>query len=164
MRAVLSQILILWLAIAIESWFFQKFLILNPKTSVEYAAVINLFSTCIGWLIFFIWESFLSKNELELLMGYILLGQWNPISVLLIVGAFLIYTISFLGKWKGLEILQLLLQVNQKKLAVSAPKKSSTLGHRHKKFAQVFTQAGVVLIAHTCSHCAILLVLYLESK
>lgn len=164
LRAFLSQILILWLAIAIESWFFQKSLMLSPKTSVEYTAVINLFSTCIGWLTFFIWESFLSKDELELLMGYILLGQWHPVSVILILAAFLIYTISFLGKWKGLEILKLLLlQTNQNNSAMP-PIGSRNLVRSQKKSAQGFTQFGVLLIAHTCSHCVILLVLYLESK
>lgn len=165
LRAFLSQILILWLAIAIESWFFQKSLMLSPKTSVEYTAVINLFSTCIGWLTFFVWESFLSKGEVELLMGYILLGQWHPVSALLILAAFLVYTISFLGKWKGLEILKfLLLQTNQNNSAMPVPIASRNLVRSQKKSPQGFTQFGVLLIAHTCSHCVILLVLYLESQ
>ncbi|HLO47471.1 MAG TPA: hypothetical protein VK211_03500 [Kamptonema sp.] len=164
LRAILSQFLILWLAIAIESWFFQKFLKLTPKTSVEYVAVINLFSTCMGWFIFFIWEGLMSPDEIELLMGYMLLGQWHPISPVLIFAAFLIYSISFLLKWQGLELLEFLVRGNKKKPIVPLLPGTPNLVRRPQKFSQISTQSAVVLIAHSFSHCIILLVLYLESK
>jgi len=164
LRAILSQLLILWLSIAIESWFFQKLLKITPKTSVEDAAVINLFSTCIGWLIFLIWEGLLPQEKIEQLMGYILLGQWQPISPLLIFAAFLIYSISFLLKWKGLELLEFLVRGNQKKSLEPVLPEIFNLARRPKKFSQLSTKPTVVLIAHTCSHCIILLVLYLESQ
>jgi hypothetical protein len=74
-RTVLVQILIMFLAIAIESWFLQKLLKLGPKTSVEYTAILNLSCACVGWLVFFGIESVLPKDLREQLIGYILLGD-----------------------------------------------------------------------------------------
>ncbi|OCR01871.1 hypothetical protein BCD67_05080 [Oscillatoriales cyanobacterium USR001] len=161
LRAVLSQFLILWLTIAIESWFFQKLLKFSPKTSVEYTAVINLFLTCIGWLFFFIWQGFLSQERLEQIMGYILLGQPNPIYLTLIVAAILIYLGSFLVKWKGLELLEFLSQGKTSKSS-NPDIVTINLTNKNQKKARISTQASVILIAHTCSHCVILIILYLE--
>ncbi|MCU0546549.1 MAG: hypothetical protein MUE44_31035 [Oscillatoriaceae cyanobacterium Prado104] len=49
---VLVQTLILFVAIAIEARFLQKLLKLAPRNSVEYAAILNLSSACVGWLVF----------------------------------------------------------------------------------------------------------------
>ncbi|MCZ0898713.1 hypothetical protein ON021_02175, partial [Microcoleus sp. HI-ES] len=78
-RTVLVQILIMFLAIAIESWFLQKLLKLGPKTSIEYTAILNLSCTCVGWLVFFGIESVLSKELREQLIGYILLGRGDNV-------------------------------------------------------------------------------------
>ena len=55
LRAIISESLILLVIIAMESWFFQLRLNLTPKVSVEYATVMNLISTCIGWVFFYLW-------------------------------------------------------------------------------------------------------------
>ena len=162
LRAFLLQFLILWLTIATESWFFQRLLKISPKTSVEYAAVINLFCTCLGWLIFFVWHSFISDYQLKLLLGYVLLGQYNPIYLPLILAALLVYFGSFLVKWKGLKIIDFLSQTNPQESVI--PAKLLVKGNPHKgtkEKYQMSTQARVVLIAHSCSHCLILLILYL---
>lgn len=165
LRALLSQMLILWLAIAIESWFFQQLLDLKPRISVEYAATINLFSTCIGWLLFFAWFPFSSLEERELLIRFIFLGQWNPISLALIVLSLVIFFVSLLGKWQALALLYFLQYGPQQKrpISIQVPK-ATTLLRGRVKFPQVSRQVGAILIAHTCSHFIILLVLYLENS
>jgi hypothetical protein len=162
LRAFLLQFLILWLTIATESWFFQRLLKISPKTSVEYAAVINLFCTCLGWLIFFVWHSFISDYQLKLLLGYVLLGEYNPIYLPLVLAALIMYFGSFLVKWKGLKTIDVLSQTNSQKFVIPAKLVVRVnLNKGTQKKYQISTQAGVVLIAHSCSHCLILLILYL---
>ena len=162
LRAVLLQFLILWLTIATESWFFQRFLKISPKTSVEYAAVINLFCTCMGWLIFFVWHSLISDYQLKLLLGYVLLGQYNSIYLPLILAALIVYFGSFFVKWKGLKIIDFLSQTNPEESIIPANLVKVNPHQDAKIKYHLSPQARVVLIAHSCSHCLILLILYLE--
>lgn len=165
LRAILSQVLILLLAITIEAWFFQQLLALKPRISVEYSATINLFSTCIGWLLFFGWLPFSSLEEQELLLKFIFLGQWNPISLALIILSVIIFFISLLGKWQALELLIFLHQGTQKKSPLSSPApKPTTLLKGRVRLPRFSRQVGAIVIAHTCSHLVILLVLYLENS
>jgi len=52
-RAIAFQILFLLVAIALEAIVLYRRLPYDYKSSVRYAATINLFSTVIGWVIFF---------------------------------------------------------------------------------------------------------------
>lgn len=159
LRAVLSQVLILLLAISIESWFFQRLLYLSPKNSVEYAASINLFSTCAGWLMFLCLERLISQGQRELLMGYLLLGRVNPVSVTLTVAALIIFVISFLVKWQGLTLLEFLVKSPSFQLLTPQPSHQKS-----RKNRPVSTRAGVILIAHTSSHVLILLILFILKR
>ncbi|MGB3262652.1 MAG: filament integrity protein FraC [Microcoleus sp.] len=162
-RTVLVQVLIVFLAIAIESWFLQKLLKLGPKTSVEYTAILNLGCTCVGWLVFFGIESVLPKDLREQLIGYILLGGNPNIYPTITTIAVLLLAITFLVKWQGLAIIENWVLGNKK---ASKPQflGPPTLTRRPiKKTFQVTTQFGAVLIAHTVSNFVILTVLFLQS-
>ncbi len=157
------QVLIMFLAIALESWFLQKLLKLGPKTSVEYTAILNLACTCVGWLVFFGIESVLPKDSREQLIGYILLGGNSNVYPAMTVIAVSILAITFLAKWQGLEIIENWVLGNKK---ASKPQflGPPTLTRRPiKKTFQVTTQFGAVLIAHTVSNFVILTVLFLQS-
>ncbi|EKQ67947.1 hypothetical protein OsccyDRAFT_4246 [Leptolyngbyaceae cyanobacterium JSC-12] len=52
-RAIAFQILFLLIAISLEALVLYRRLTLDYKTSVRYAATINLLSTFVGWVIFF---------------------------------------------------------------------------------------------------------------
>ena len=162
-RTVLVQILIMFLAIAIESWFLQKLLKLGPKISVEYAAILNLSCTCMGWLVFFGIESVLSKDLRERLIDYILLGGERDLYFIITAIAVSILAVTFLAKWQALEMLQDL--ASGKKKAVKPEfKRSFTLTRRPpKKSFKVTTQFGAILISHTVSNSLILTVLFLQS-
>lgn len=162
-RTVLVQILIMFLGIAIESWFLQKLLKLGPKTSVEYTAILNLACTCVGWLVFFGIESVISKDLREQLIGYILLGGGQDIYGPITTIAVSVLAVTFLAKWQGLEIIENLVLGNKK---ASKPQflGPPTLTRRPaKKTFQVTTQFGGILIAHTVSNFVILTVLFLQS-
>ncbi|MEG3848514.1 hypothetical protein QT971_13985 [Microcoleus sp. herbarium19] len=162
-RTVLVQVLIIFLAIAIESWFLQKLLKLGPKTSVEYTAILNLACTVVGWLVFFGIESVISKDLRERLIGYILLGGGQDIYGPITMIAVSVLAITFLAKWQGLQIVENMVAGNKK---ASKPQflGPATLTRRlPKKTFQVTTQFGGVLIAHTVSNVVILTVLFLQS-
>ncbi len=162
-RTVLVQILIMFLAIAIESWFLQKLLKLGPKTSVEYTAILNLACTFVGWLVFFGIESVISKDLREQLIGYILLGGGQDIYGPITMIAVSVLAITFLAKWQGLQIVENMVAGNKK---ASKPQflGPATLTRRPpKKTFQVTTQFGGILIAHTVSNVVILTVLFFQS-
>ena len=163
-RTVLAQVLIVFLAIAIEAWFLQKLLKLGPKTSVEYTTILNLACTCVGWLVFFGIESVLSKDMRERLIGYMLLGGGQDIYAAITLIAVAVLGITFLAKWQGLEMVQNLAEGNKKASAKPQFIGPPSLTRRPpKKTFQVTTQFGAVLIAHTVSNCVILTVLFLQS-
>jgi hypothetical protein len=162
-RIVLVQILIVFLAIAIEAWFLQKLLKLGPKTSVEYTTIINLSCTCVGWLIFFGIESVLSKDLRERLIGYMLLGGSQDIYAPITLIAVAVLGITFLAKWQGLELVQNLASGNTKTTKPQFLGPPTLTKRPPKKTFQVTTTFGAVLIAHTVSNFVILTVLFLES-
>lgn len=162
-RTVLVQILMMFLAIAIESWFLQKLLKLGPKTSVEYTAILNLACTCVGWLVFFGIESVLSKDLREQLIGYILLGGGQNTYSAITAIALSVLAITFLAKWQGLEFIENMVTGNKKASQPQFLGPPTLSRRRPKKTFRVTTQFGAVLIAHTVSNFVILTVLFLQS-
>jgi hypothetical protein len=162
-RTVLVQMLIVFLAIAIESWFLQKLLKLAPRSSVEYTAILNLSCTCVGWLVFFGIESVLPKDLREQLIDYMILGRGQDIYTAITAIAVLVLSITFFAKWQGLELIQNVaagIKKETKPQFIGPP----TLTKRPpQKSFQVTTVFGAVLIAHTVSNCVILTVLFLQS-
>ncbi|MFB2976393.1 filament integrity protein FraC [Microseira sp. BLCC-F43] len=71
LRAIVFQMLFLSLAIAIEALVFQKQWKLSRKASIEYSLGLNLFSTCLGWLVFFAVDRFLSTNLKKQIITFI---------------------------------------------------------------------------------------------
>ncbi|MFM9156390.1 MAG: filament integrity protein FraC, partial [Dolichospermum sp.] len=57
--AIFFEILFLLAAIPIEASVFNKWLKFDKKTSIFYAITINVFSSVIGWIIFFMIEPIL---------------------------------------------------------------------------------------------------------
>lgn len=67
LTVILTQALLLLLAIAIEAFVIQQQLQFSPRKSMEYSASLNLLSTVFGWLVFFVLvETFPLPEVLEL--------------------------------------------------------------------------------------------------
>ena len=162
-RTVLVQVLIVFLAIAIESWFLQKLLKLGPRVSVEYTAILNLSCTCVGWLVFFGIESVLPKDLRERLIGYILLGGSQDIYAPITLIAVSILAVTFLAKWKGLEFVERMVSGTIKASAPQFVGPATLTKRPPKKAFRVTTKFGAVLISHTVSNIIILAVFFLQS-
>jgi hypothetical protein len=132
LRAVLFQFLFLMIAIAIDSVvYYRNVETLEYKPSVQYAATANLFSTCLGWLIFFGAQPFLPLGLREQLISFIFFGQffinawsdWMP--QILLTGAGLIFCGTVIAKLVGLNLLERLLEkeVNPEEAKLTAQAK-----------------------------------------
>jgi len=105
----------LLMAIALESQVLSRQLHLDYKTSVRYAASLNLFSTSIGWLLFFGLEALLSPDLKRQLVGLIFFEQYFPnpwaptVAPIVVLSSFVIFMGTFLLELQGLEWLERLL-------------------------------------------------------
>ncbi|MCL2933873.1 MAG: hypothetical protein MGG11_16965 [Trichodesmium sp. MAG_R03] len=155
LRAIISQSLILLVIIAIESWFFQIRLNLTPKVSVEYATVMNLISTCIGWVVFFYGVSLLPDIWEKQMVAYILFGKIGTLYPMFILLIFVFFLISLIIKLVGFNLCDSLWNEQSKNRATGIKIFQSLRELRTPKFM-------VITAAHTCSNLAIWLILFLQ--
>ncbi|MBW4473089.1 MAG: hypothetical protein KME45_22325 [Stenomitos rutilans HA7619-LM2] len=168
LRAVAFQSLFLLIAIALEGPIFYRTLDLDYKASMQSAISVNLLSTFIGWLCFFISQPFLPVEWRVQLISFIFFENFYadpllnvaPVLVVLTLGMFLG---TFLIKLQGLEFLDLLLE--RKKEPTSAIAEKSTR-FRSKQAQLIGFRANsriyAVLVANAASFSAILLLLFLR--
>ncbi|MGD1715637.1 filament integrity protein FraC [Hydrocoleum sp. CS-953] len=155
LRAIVSESLILLVVIAIESWFFQLRLNLIPKVSVEYATVMNLISTCVGWVLFFYGATLLPNRLEEQIVAYILFGKIGGIYRLFILFIFVSLLISLIIKLLSFNLCDSLWNENSKNYGGGINISQALEELRTPKFM-------VITVAHICSHLAIGFILFLQ--
>jgi hypothetical protein len=161
LRAILFQLLFLLIAIAIESMIFKERLNLTRRISLEYSASVNLFSTAIGWLFFFTLEPALPLAWKGPLISYVLFNarSTNTNTLLIMLGLFTFFG-TFIAELQGLELLQLLLQRNQKEEVVTPKVYRARDKLRRRELGLAATnRATTILLANACSYSLILLIL-----
>ncbi len=169
-QTILYQSLFLLMATAIEGYILHRQLQLSRKTSIQYAASINLLSTLVGWLLFFFIQSRLPKNIKIQVISYIFFNRFLnsvPTSssffliILLIISLFL----SFMVKFQALKSLDSLLMESN-----SIPQilvKLTSLRYNKKKSSHLYStkhssKATAILLGNAYSHSAMLLILTLR--
>jgi hypothetical protein len=165
LRMIAFQCLFLLVAIAIEGYILQRRLQIVPRTSIEFAASVNLLSVLVGWLVFFGVEPVLPPPIQLQLISFILFGQWAPGMANWIVPAgFVTFFISFFIKLQGLSQLRLLLYGPKDPPAVS-----EGVGRFRTARDQIgggqpvlSGEAATVLLANSLSHSAISLILLIR--
>ncbi|MDY6936556.1 MAG: hypothetical protein SWY16_02730 [Cyanobacteriota bacterium] len=159
LKTIFLQALLLLVTIAIESWVLRKRLNLPRKLSIIYAAIINLLSVSISWLVFFAVEpEFLPLPLKNQLIHYILIGQLSrsastAFEFWAIVIGFAIFFITLQVKVQALYLLQ---------LAEAIPSRMIQKGQiiaRHKRLVIRREQTLAILTAHGLSHSAMLVIL-----
>ena len=80
LQTYLFQALFLLVAIALEASVLQRRLYLTRRTSVEYAISINLLTTVIGWLAFFLVQNLLPQPIKDQIISYIFLIAFSVLS------------------------------------------------------------------------------------
>lgn len=82
LRAVVFQSLLLLISIAIESLVLQRLLNISRKTATEYSATLNLLSTFVGWLCFFVMEAITRRFLETQLIRYIFFAPFVSPNIL----------------------------------------------------------------------------------
>ncbi len=155
LRAVAFQILFLLVAIALESFVLRTRLRLTRQQSMYYAVIINLLSTVVGWMVFFITEPWLPEDIRSILIGYIFFGI-RDIPTGLVLCGFLVFLATFGLKLQGMELLDLAMEeINAPVIPPEEVGKFRGRKRRYENFQKLPDRTLAVLWANACSFSAI---------
>ena len=161
LRAIAFQSLFLLLAISIEAVVLFKLLPdLDYKTSARYSASINLFSTVIGWLVFFSVQFFLPEALRIQLISYFFFERFFPNPWATRVTPIL--TVTMLGIFMGVFFLEyqwlILIETKDVKRRIRGSYSPLEAG----LVLRQNNQGYAVLVANACSFSAILFLLFIR--
>jgi hypothetical protein len=107
LRTVISQSLLLMVTIAVEAFVLRQQLSISKQKSIEYSASVNLLSTILGWILFFLLIPLFPVSAELQLINFLFFDQWSvPTATWLITGALLTFFVSYGVELLGLELLQ----------------------------------------------------------
>ncbi|MEH2284975.1 MAG: filament integrity protein FraC [Nostoc sp.] len=163
----LFDFLFVLIAIPIEAYVLHSRLKFDKKTSTFYAISINLFSSVIGWLIFFVSEPMLPIQVKSELINYMLFNNFKlpNTHTLIILTACIIFFATFLMKFLILRIL--LISLNESFVKKEEEPKTFQRQQRRRFSSLNFQNANLVttiLIANSLSYSAITVILLFRSK
>ena len=171
LRALLFQALFLLISIALESFILQITMYLSRRTSIEYAASINLSSTIFGWIFFFCFERLISTDLNRQLINFIFFGRFAPelgvsfLTIYFYLGlfCFLSFMIIIFIEYIALDII---IKLNQFKVKLNIEIEKESQGEPSNKTAiqkgKIERQrAKNLLIANAYSQSLILVILFL---
>lgn len=167
--AVLFHFLFVLIAIPIEAYVLNTRLLFDKKTSMFYAISINLFSSVIGWIVFFVVEPILPVQLKSELINYVFFNNFKSSSTqtLIIVTAFIIFFATFLAKF---FLLKLLLLVLDEEAGKSKPEEDITDAQRRQRRRmskykiQNTNLVTAMLIANSLSYSAITIILLIGAR
>jgi hypothetical protein len=163
---ILFHFLFLLTAIPIEAYVFNNRLKFDRKTSIFYATAVNLFSSVLGWMIFFIIESRLPIALRAELVNYVFFNSFRSPNTqsLIVLTVFIIFFATFLMKFLLLRIF--LLALNDKK-PVKPPTEDTISQRKLRRVVTLnFQNTNIVtttLIANSLSYTAITILLLIRS-
>ncbi|WP_413173090.1 filament integrity protein FraC [Anabaena azotica] len=162
--AILFETLFLLVAISIEGYVLHRWLKFDKKSSIFYAIAMNVFSSVLGWNIFFLVEPILDVNLKSELISYIFFNNFkNPgTQSTIIFLAFLIFLGTFLIKFLLLKILIITLREIGKKEEMETSQKEK-LQRIEKIQLQNNNLIATTLIANSMSYIAITLILVIRN-
>lgn len=172
LRAIAFQILFLLIAISLEALILYRRLNFDHQTSVRYATSINLFSTFIGWLIFFNVQAVLPEEWRVQLISFFFFERffpnpWSPsvapVLTLLALGTFL--GVVFV-EVQGLNLLETMMETRSPDADTSIirPRERLRFQRLDEKglLFQKSDRAYTVLVANSLSFTAVLIVLLIR--
>ncbi|MEH2033957.1 MAG: filament integrity protein FraC [Nostoc sp.] len=168
---ILFDLLFVLIAIPIEAYILHSRLKFDKKTSIFYAISINLFSSVIGWFIFFVSEPMLPIQVKSELINYMLFNSFKLPSTqtLIILTACIIFFATFLMKFFILRVLLFSLHepIGKKEVNKEEEPPISQRQQRLRLSSVNFQNTNLVttiLIANSLSYTAITIILLFRSK
>ncbi|NJL57133.1 hypothetical protein HC928_19815 [bacterium] len=177
LRTILLQSLFLVMTIAVESSILQHRLKIDRPQSIQCVATLNLISTSLGWVAFFIIVPLLPLEIREQLISYIFFDKlyanpwYNSIGTATIFGIFIFTILStfFVGFFVKLTGLEIFLRVLYSKLPAEEVETMEKKGTRLASFIDSRLQSPegqgqfeALLQAHIASHSLILIALVIR--
>jgi hypothetical protein len=168
LRAIVFQFLFLVVAIAIETVILYRYLEIDYKTSVQYAATVNLLTTFLGWIIFFNVLPLLPQGLRTQLISFIFFEQFFQnnwfvgVFPFIITASLAIFLGTFILKVKGLDLLDYLL--GKTPSAPPPAEKPIRFQGRANQVAgfRANSRTYAVFVANAMSFSAILLLLFVR--
>lgn len=163
----LFDLLFVLIAIPIEAYILHARLKFDKKTSTFYAISINLFSSVIGWFIFFVSEPILPIQFKSELINYMLFNSFKSSNTqtLIILTACIIFFTTFLMKFFILKVL--LFSLNES-FAKKEEEPQTSLRQQRRRFSSLNFQntnlVTTILIANSLSYTAITIILLVRAK
>ncbi|MGB3201098.1 MAG: filament integrity protein FraC [Nodosilinea sp.] len=176
LRAIAFQSLLLMVAIVLEAMVLRQRLRLGYRTSMQYAATINLLATSLGWVAFLAIEAVLPLALRSQIISYVLFNRFysnNWLEVLPVVVVVVAIAAFFITYWIKLQgLIWLLLLLGQKPIATTPEAIEDNRRQRYERArrVQVEDQQGfsprslAVLQANAASFTAILVLLLLVNR
>jgi hypothetical protein len=165
--AVLFQLLFLFVAIPIEAYILHVRLKFDKKTSAFYSIAMNVFSSVLGWLIFFIFEPVLPVKEVKAeIINYIFFNRFKSrdIQSWIILTSFTIFFTTFLMKLFLLKFLMIALDEGGKQVEETAnPYRQVKLISEQAKI-QNTTLVTTTLIANSLTYSAITIIMLIRNR
>ncbi|MFK0730202.1 MAG: filament integrity protein FraC [Gloeotrichia echinulata HAB0833] len=167
--AVLFDFLFVLIAIPVEAYVLNTRLLFDKKTSIFYAISANLFSSVIGWIVFFLLEPILPVQLKSELINYVFFNNFKSTSTqsLVIVTAFIIFFATFLVKFFILKVLLLVLdpEAGKPKNEEETTETQRRQRRRLTKFKiQNTNLVTATLIANSLSYSAITIILLIGAS
>ncbi|AFY33823.1 filament integrity protein FraC [Calothrix sp. PCC 7507] len=165
--AILFHFLFLLIAVPIEAYVFNTRLKFDKKSSTFYALSVNLFSSVIGWIGFFILEPMLPIPLKSELINYVFFNNFKSptTQTLIILTAFIIFFATFIMKFLLLRISLLSLSdkivTKEEPESFSVQRKSRRLGKLKFQNTNLVT---TTLIANSLSYSAITIILLIRLR
>ncbi len=163
---ILLDFLFLLVAIPIEAFILNRRLKFDKRTSSFYAICINLFSSVIGWIIFFFMEPMLPVRFKSELIDYLFFNQIRyayNIQTLIILTAFIIFFATFLVKYLLLRVMLILLSEPGKNEPESQPIIKRNSRRNYKSKLQNTNVITSLLIGNALSYSLIVMILFIRA-
>lgn len=161
LRAVAFQILFLVVAIAIEGMVLQNRLGIKRKESMEYAVVINLLSTVLGWMLFFLVEPWLPEAVRTILVDYIFFGG-NTFPPAMVIVGFSVFIGTFVFKLQTMAWMDMLMGRAAPQPTEEERYRFRGRKRRYETFKGIPSRSLAVLWANACSFSAISILLAVQ--
>ncbi len=164
--AIFFEILFLLTAIPIEAYVLNKWLKFDKKTSIFYAIALNVFSSVIGWIVFFTVEPMLPIPIKAELINYVFFNKLqNPsISTIIVLLSFTIFLATFLVKFLLIKMLIIFMDEGGKKAETEIVSSQQRASYMNIAKLQNTNLIIATLIANSLSYTAITVIILIRSR
>ena len=164
--AIFFEILFLLTAIPVEAYVLNKWLKFDKRTSIFYAIALNVFSSVIGWIVFFMIEPMLPIAIKAELINYVFFNKLQDpsISTMIVLLSFTIFIATFLVKFLLIKILIIFMDEAGKKPEIEITSSQQRASYMNIAKLQNTNLITATLIANSLSYSAITLIMLIRSR